>query len=59
MTGTARPEEYRDMAVEYLKSRRDTILLTDTAYDRELIELSSGREKRDDLTEVGIMYAHS
>lgn len=42
MTGTAWPEDYRDMAVEYLKSGRDTILLTDTAYDRELIELSQG-----------------
>ena len=51
----ARPEEYRDMAVEYLKSGRDTILLTDTAYDRELIELSQevGEKSGMDLTEVG------
>ena len=34
------PADVLDMAVEYLKSGRDTILLTDTAYDRELIELS-------------------
>ena len=43
------------MAVEYLKSGRDTILLTDTAYDRELIELSQevGEKSGMDLTEVG------
>ena len=41
--------------VEYLKSGRDTILLTDTAYDRELIELSQevGEKSGMDLTEVG------
>lgn len=55
MTGTARPEEFCDMAVEYLKRGRDTILLTDTAYDRELIELSQEVGEKDglDLTEVG------
>lgn len=55
MMGTARAGEYRDMAVEYLKSGRDTILLTDTAYDRELIELSQevGEKSGMDLTEVG------
>ena len=43
------------MSVEYLKSGRDTILLTDTAYDRELIELSQevGEKSGMDLTEVG------
>ena len=55
MLGTAGPEEYRDLAVEYLKSGRDTILLTDTAYDRELIEISQevGEKRGLDLTEVG------
>lgn len=55
MLGTAGPKEYRDLAVEYLKSGRDTILLTDTAYDRELIEISQevGEKRGLDLTEVG------
>ncbi|MCI8577182.1 MAG: four-carbon acid sugar kinase family protein [Lachnospiraceae bacterium] len=55
MLGAARPEEFLRQTVEYLKKGRDTILLTDTAYDRELIELSQevGEKKGMDLAEVG------
>lgn len=53
--GTARMEDYQKAAAESLKLGKDTILLTDTAYDRELIELSqeAGEEKGLDLTEIG------
>lgn len=52
---TAQPEEYKNAVIQLLNSGRDTILLTDTAYDRELIELSqeAGEKNGMDLTEVG------
>lgn len=53
--GTIRAETCRDEAIAALKRGEDTILLTNTAYNRIELELSreAGAEKGMDLSEVG------